>query len=370
MSGVAQPGTKGLAGEFIARMRGRGAGASDEAAVVEAALRSDRFRQAREPDWRRLEAIVARLEAGRLSRLSDDDIVALPALYRTVASSLAIARETSLDQATLDWLETLVQRSWFVIYGPRISLWAWLEEFFSGGWSRAVRGIGRDIAIGVAIMVAGTIAGWLIVAADPGWYGALVPAEPGDPRIPGASRTALQGVLYGQHGSDPLAAFAAFLFGHNAQIAILAFALGFVVGIPSLVLLAQNSGMLGAMLWLYHGRGLTLELVAWLSIHGTTELFAILLAAASGLHIGRAIAFPGPRTVLAAAADAGRRAALVMVGVVVMLLVAGMLEGIGRQLITNTYARLAVGGGMLVFWITYFLRTGIEGSSGGDKAHG
>ena len=70
-----------------------------DSAIAAAALRSDRFRQAREADWQRLERIVARLEAGRLRSLSDEDLLALPALYRTAASSLSIARETSLDKA-------------------------------------------------------------------------------------------------------------------------------------------------------------------------------------------------------------------------------------------------------------------------------
>ena len=67
------------------------------AEVEAAALRSDRFRQEREGDWQRLEAIVTAMEKGRLRRLSDADVLDLPALYRTTASSLAIARETSLD---------------------------------------------------------------------------------------------------------------------------------------------------------------------------------------------------------------------------------------------------------------------------------
>ena len=90
-----------------------------QSAIEAAALRSDRFRLEREGDWQRLEAIVSRMEAGRMRRLSDDDILALPVLYRTVASSLSVARETSLDAATLAYLEGLVQRAWFLVYGPR-----------------------------------------------------------------------------------------------------------------------------------------------------------------------------------------------------------------------------------------------------------
>jgi uncharacterized membrane protein SpoIIM required for sporulation len=89
-------------------------------------------------------------------------------------------------------------------------------------------------------------------------------------------------------------------------------------------------------------------------IHGTTELSAIILAGAAGLHIGRAVAFPGVRTRAAAAGEAGRRGALVMIGVVIMLLVAGLLEGFARQLIVADLARYAIAAVMLAFWIVYF----------------
>ncbi|WP_348246542.1 stage II sporulation protein M, partial [Salmonella enterica] len=70
-----------------------------------------------------------------------------------------------------------------------------------------------------------------------------------------------------------LSAFATFLFTHNAQIAILSFALGFAFGIPTAVLIAGNGTMLGAILVLYFSRGLGFEFVGWLAIHGVTELF-------------------------------------------------------------------------------------------------
>jgi uncharacterized membrane protein SpoIIM required for sporulation len=108
------------------------------------------------------------------------------------------------------------------------------------------------------------------------------------------------------------------------------------------------------MLWLFDGVGLRVEFIAWLSIHGTTEMFALLLAGAAGLHIGRSMAFPGNRSVVGAMAESGRRAAQVMAGVVLMLVIAGLLESFGRQLIVETNARFTVGGSMLAFWLLYF----------------
>lgn len=332
---------------------GRGAVAAPPD-IESAALRSDRFRLEREGDWRRLEAIVARMERGGLRRIADDDLIALPALYRTAASSLSVARETSLDAATLAYLEALVQRAWFQVYGPRYGFVCWLRGFFLGGWSRAVRALWLDICIALFVMVAGTIVGWLLVAEDEAWYYRLFPAGIGEARVPGASREQLLRSLAHDEGAAGLAGFAAQLFSNNSAVCILAFALGFAFGIPSLLLLVHNMALLGALLWLFDGQGLVVELAAWLSVHGTTELFGILLSGAAGLHIGRAMAFPGPAAVLDAAAAAGRRAAVVMVGVVIMMVVAALLEAFPRQLVEDTGSRFVIGGTMLTFWLAYF----------------
>ncbi len=323
--------------------------------IESAALRSDRFRLAREADWKRLEAILVRMEKGGLRRIADEDLIALPALYRTAASSLSVARETSLDAATLAYLEALVQRAWFQVYGPRQGFERWLRGFLLGGWSRAVRALWLDICVALFVMVAGTIVGWLLVADDEAWYYRLYPAGGGDPRVPGATREQLLETLGHDERAFGLAGFAAQLFSNNSGVCILAFALGFAFGIPSLMLLVHNLALLGALLWLFNGQGLVVELAAWLSVHGTTELFGILLSGAAGLHIGRAMAFPGPASVLESAAAAGRRSAVVMVGVVIMMIVAALLEAFPRQLVEDTTGRFVIGGTMLVFWLSYFI---------------
>ena len=322
--------------------------------IEAATLRSDRFRLEREQDWRRLEAIVTKLERGAKGSIADADLLELPVLYRKTASSLAVARETSLDAAALDYLESLVRRAWFQVYGPRVGFFGWARRFFGGGWSASVRALWLDICIALFVMVAGAVVGWLLVARDEEWYYALVGGMAGG-RVPGASREELMETLAPTADAQGLSIFAASLFSNNAKVCILAFALGFAFGVPTLLLLVHNMALLGAMLWLFHSVGLTGEFAAWLSIHGTTELFAILLSGAAGLHIGRAMVFPGTRTVMASATAAGRRSAQVMAGCVIMLVVAGLLEGYARQLVSTMEARATVGGVMLVFWLAYFI---------------
>lgn len=322
--------------------------------VEAAALRSDRFRLSRQADWERLERIVKAMEAGKLRRLSDDDVLELPTLYRTATSSLSVARETSLDAATLAYLESLVLRAWFQVYGPRQGFIRWLRGFLGGGLSHAVRAIWPEILVALAVMIAGVVTGWLLVSGNQDWFYSIVPSGLTGNRVPGATREVLLQSLDTTKSASGLSFFAAYLFQNNASVSILAFALGFAFGVPTLLILLKEMASLGALLWLFASKGLEWQFVAWLSVHGTTELFAILLAGAAGLHVGRSMAFPGNRSIMAATAESGRRAAVVMAGVVMMLIVAALLESFARQLVGTTFDRLLIGGSMLAIWCSYF----------------
>jgi len=182
-----------------------------------------------------------------------------------------------------------------------------------------------------------------------------VPRELVEGRDPVASTQALHDTLYPKlHAHEGLSVMATFLFTHNAQVALFAFALGFALCLPTAVLMLSTGAMLGAFLELFASRGLGLNVVGWLFIHGVTELFAVTLAGAAGFHIGWAVAFPGDRRRVDAAVDASRQAAAVMGGVVVMLFVAGLLEGFARQLVQNDIARLSIAATSAVVWGVYF----------------
>jgi uncharacterized membrane protein SpoIIM required for sporulation len=312
------------------------------------------IRAEREGEWRRLDELVSICEKRSPRALGDDDLMALPVLYRGALSSLSLARETSLDLELVTYLEGLCARAYFFIYGVRTSPGGRLLLFLRQDWPAAVRGVWRETLASALLVLLGIAAGYLLVRGDPSWYGAFVPEELAGGRDFSADPAFLRGVLYDSDGIDALAVFATFLFTHNAQVAILCFALGFAFGAPTSLLLTYQGAMMGAIFALYASHGLGFELGGWLIIHGSTEIFAIVLAGAAGLRIGWSVVFPGRATRLAAAAAAGRVAAAAMVGVVIMLLAAGLLEGFGRQLIVSDYIRYTVGSAMLLLWLAYY----------------
>ncbi|WP_010215776.1 stage II sporulation protein M [Sphingomonas sp. PAMC 26621] len=317
-------------------------------------VNASRFRAAHAAEWERLDAIVRRIEKRSIRAVPQEDLLALPLLYRTALSSLSVARETSLDRALVDYLEQLCTRAYFQIYGVPGSAFGQLKRFFTHGWPAAVQSLWRETLVSFLLTVAGTVVGYLLVRGDAAWFFAIVGDRMAGGRDPSASVEALRNTIYATEHQDILATFAAFLFTHNAQIAILSFALGFAFAVPTALLITYNGMMLGAFLAVFVPKGLGVGFTGWIMIHGTTEVFAIILSGAAGFRIGTAIAFPGRRTRGDAAVDAGRTGAVAMAGTVVMLSIAGLLEGIGRQVLTDDVTRYAIGGVMLVGWLLYF----------------
>jgi uncharacterized membrane protein SpoIIM required for sporulation len=319
------------------------------------ALRSVVFRREREESWRALERLLDGVDQYGLRGLSAAELERLPRLYRAVLSSLSVARAVSLDRNLLDYLEGLAARAYIGVYGRGRPLSELAREFVMRTFPAAVRAHGLHVLVSLLVMLAGAAVGHELVAREPGHFYALVSSELAGDRGPGASREALRAVLYDRGaGADWLLAFAMSLFTHNSQVSLLAAALGFIAGLPTLLLLFQNGAMLGAFGALYGERGLALEFWAWVLPHGITELLAIVLCGGAGLAIGEGLLFPGRLTRRASLAVAGRGAAPIVIGCLGLLLIAGLLEGLFRQLVQDVNVRLVVALTSLGFWTFYF----------------
>ena len=122
-------------------------------------LKSQRFRAEREWDWRRLDGLLSRVEGRSAASLSDEELLAIPVLYRAALSSLSVARATSLDHSLIDYLESLSTRAYFVVYGARAGLRQRLVQFFSETWPNAVRDLWRETLAAFVITVAATVVG-------------------------------------------------------------------------------------------------------------------------------------------------------------------------------------------------------------------
>ena len=331
-------------------------------------LKSAEFRREREQSWRELEILTRSAEADGVASLDTPSLMRLPALYRATLSSLSVARSISLDQNVVSYLESLAARSYFAVYGARAGFWRSLYDFFAWRFPAGVRAAAAAVLLGFAIFMLGAATAFWLTLGNADWFYTFVPADLAGGRNPGATTEALRETLYTkpEDASAWLYSFAAFLFSHNARIAMLCFALGFALGVPVVLMIFYNGAILGAFIALFHDRGLSQELLGWLLIHGSTELLALWLCAGAGLVLGGAVAFPGRHARLTNLARRGRQASVVVMGAVFMLFIAGLLEGLGRQIVNDTAVRYLIGCGAFVVWMLYFTLAGRGRRDGGD----
>ncbi len=328
---------------------------SDDAVLI----RSARFRQEREADWVRLEALVTKAEKGGAQTLDFAEARDLASLYRQATTSLAIAREISLDRALLNYLEALAARAYLSVYAPQERLGGIFTRFFTQSAPRAMRQSWFFVLMGFLCLGLGAFVGYILYFESADWFYVFIPAELAGGRGPDASTEFLRSIIYDE---DPeasgLGAFATYLFSHNTRIAIFVFGLGVFACLPAVLLTFYNGLLIGAFVALHVDRGLGWDIGGWLSIHGVTELSAICIACGGGLKLGAAVLFPGQRTRSEALRHAGRDALKLALIAALMLLAAAVLEGFGRQLIQDMTTRYAVGWGIGLLWLAWFVLAG------------
>jgi uncharacterized membrane protein SpoIIM required for sporulation len=142
---------------------------------------------------------------------------------------------------------------------------------------------------------------------------------------------------------------------NNIKVAFIAFVFGIFLSIGTGYILLKNGIMLGSFQYFFFEHNLLRESALTIWIHGTLEIFAIIMASASGLIIGNSILFPGTYSRI----DSFKRGATdgikIVSGLVPMFIVAGFLEGfITRHTEFPDFLRLTIIVLSLCFIVWYF----------------
>ena len=142
---------------------------------------------------------------------------------------------------------------------------------------------------------------------------------------------------------------------NNIRVALLAFALGITLGIGTVYLLVFNGFMLGALASFAVQGGTTVFFLSLILPHGVWELIAIFISGATGLRIGLSLFRPGPYSRGGALLAAARASLPMMAAVVIMLVVAGIIEGFITPERIPAWIKLSFAGVTLIPFVVYFL---------------
>ena len=303
----------------------------------------DAYVEAHHADWRRLEELSRRR---RLSGVEADEILDL---YQRVATHLSVVRSATPDPSLVTYLSSLLARARTRSAGARSVSWGDLARFFTDTFPGALYRTRRWwLVTALANVAVAFLVGWWLLRNPQVESTLLSPAE---------IRQLVESDFESYYSEYAASSFAAKVWTNNAWVAALCIAFG-VLGLPVVYLLwtnILNVAVVGSIM-VRHGRG---SLFFGLILpHGLLELTAVFVAAAVGLRLFWSWVEPGPRTRGQAVAAEGRSAMAVALGLAVVLLVSGVIEGFVTPSPLPTWARLAIGVLAEAAFLTYVFTLG------------
>lgn len=140
---------------------------------------------------------------------------------------------------------------------------------------------------------------------------------------------------------------------NNIGVAFKCFIGGFTLGLLTVWIMWGNGLMLGVFQYMFFSKGLGLQSILVIWIHGTLEISAIVIACTAGFIMANGILFPGTYPRLVSFKQGAKDAAKVLICLVPIFIVAAFFESYVTHLMSQTYAKGGAGG--LPVWVSVLI---------------
>lgn len=274
----------------------------------------------RKKDWEKLEGLLNKIEAYGLKGLKNKEILMLGSLYRSASADLSRARANDVGEQITDYLNSLTSRAHNYVYRlpPMKARDIW--TFFSYELPKTFRECFPQFLIAFSVFWLGAAISMISVHIDPANTSQLFVPEHTIEKLQ-------QGVVWTDVG-DSSPVLSSFVITNNVKIALTALAYGILFGVGTLYIMFFNGFMIGGTIQVVIENGLGFNILSFIAAHGVIELTTIYIAGAAGLLLGWALINPGKYKRWDAVKLQGRKAVKLGIGTVVLLVIAGTIEGL------------------------------------------
>ncbi|MGP4054599.1 stage II sporulation protein M [Mycobacterium sp. 4D054] len=313
----------------------------------------DAFVLANRPTWERLEHLVKKRRT-----LTGAEVDELVDLYQRVSTHLSIVRSASSDAVLIGKLSGLVARARAVVTGAHAPLWREFVRFWTVSFPVVVYRSWRWwVASGVVFYaVAAVIAVWVAHSPE-------VQASIG---TPGEIEQLVNHEFANYYSEHPAGSFALQVWVNNAWVTAQCIGMSVLLGIPIPYILFQNSANLGVNAGLMFQAGKGDVFLGLITPHGLIELTAVFVAAGVGMRLGWSVISPGDRPRGQVLAEQGRAVVAVAIGLAVVLMLAGAIEGFVTPSSLPTFERVAIGVAAVVGFFGYVFHFGRKAALAGE----
>jgi len=154
---------------------------------------------------------------------------------------------------------------------------------------------------------------------------------------------------------DPAIMFV-LIAGNNIYVALRTFAEGAFFSVGSVYELMRNGLMMGSFQYYFFSKGLGLQSVLVIWIHGVIEISSIIIAGAAGLVMGNSLLFPKTYTRLASFKKGATDGMKIAIGLIPLFLIAATFESfVTRHTEMPMWLSCSILGGSLIFIAWYVI---------------
>jgi uncharacterized membrane protein SpoIIM required for sporulation len=314
------------------------------------------FEAAHAQEWRELEDF---LESPKSNAFPAEE---MPARYRRLCQSLALAADRRYSPALVDRLNELALRGHHALYRNRGRQGQRVAEFMLSGFPALVRQEWRLVAAAAGLFFGPLLALIAVLHAFPEFVHYLLSPEQiasfHEMYDPASTRL-------GMREADTNVVMFGFYIWNNVRIGFQTFAGGLAFGVGSVWFLASNGVVIGAVAGYLTETGYARTFWSFVAGHSAFELIAIVLSGAAGLRLGLAVIAPGERSRKAALVAAAKPAVRVMYGAAMLFLIAAFVEAFwSPHTMIPFAAKIAVGAAGWGLLASYFAFAGRAHAAG------
>jgi uncharacterized membrane protein SpoIIM required for sporulation len=317
---------------------------------VPAQVISARWIEKRRPHWTRLESLVTACDRRGVSALTHGELQELALLYRQAAADLSAARDDPGSAALARHLNQLLARAHNLVYAGRPAATRRPLAFLTHTFPQTFRATLAYTLTAFGLFLAGAAAGFVITLADPGFERFL---------LGGGMMDTIERREMWTHGilaMKPLASSQ--IMTNNLAVSFLATAAGMFAGLGTLYMMVFNGMLIGVIGAATARAGMGGQLWSFVAPHGALELPAIFIAGGAGFVLARAILAPGDLPRRDALAEAGGTAVRLFLGVIPLLVIAGVVEAFVSPTPIPAPVKFSIGGSLFALLAVYLARAG------------
>jgi len=310
-------------------------------------MTEDNFILKNENQWRKLEAYNKTLSNKSVSALKVSEIDEFAELFRSVSQNLAYAKTHYPNGRSAPYLNQLAGIAHQHFYLRRKGGLSSAAQYVRKGFPRAIQAKRSYFAFVLMLFLVGVLASLIMVRADTDYASLFLPAEYIQSITQSSPRPQTDTA-----GDLNYSFLSAGIMTNNIYVSLTAFAGGVTAGLGTLVIIFFNGAMLGALSGLAAMGGFDMtNFFALILPHGFIELTAIFISGMCGMIIAKSILIPGDLKRKDSFIKGAKEAAFFVPGIVLMLIIAGLIEGFFTPLPILPWIKLAFSFAVLILMI-------------------